>query len=556
MLSDSNTAALQFVRTEISTLCHNAGNALDEYSTHWSQRELLDTVLQALLSLRGTFDLLELSAARSLAQEALELLQSLPFDEADVRTRQQMETMSYGFALLARYVDFMAGKTHDVPELLLPLINQMRHHNGKAMLPDSAFFPIKLPTALATAKELDDLRFSGRRQRLLFQLGLLHVLTRAHAEPGLRLMSTASERLTDMSPPAAADVWTLTAQLVKAMPKQLPLTATHKRLFSLVERFLNEQLKAAKDSHYAAPAEALLRGLLYHAGLIEQRSDLVNQLLQKYGASTRPMTHQDLADAHHTLLAPTEATYRIVVEQVREEIAAIHGDLSHRQVSSPGSEVDGQALAEQARRMGQTLMLAEQLSLGDDLVAAANALARHSQRQLVACHNAVVDFVNICARVKLTLDQRLSASRVRSELDGNEKLLPAMDDHRLQSLADLRHYLQEVMQSFDAYVGADFQRSHIQHVPNSLQRLCHALTFSGLELLAEPLQHCAKLVDDALAPTSLRPLSRPVLNVFADIFTACDYALECLVNQQPIPAHVKELTVDAMRDLEKLRAVA
>ncbi len=556
MFTESNTAALQLVRAELSSLCHNAGNALDEYSMRWSQRELLDTVLQALLSLRGTFDLLELSAARSVAQEALEILQTLPFDEPDDKARAQLESLSYCFALLARYIDFMAGKTHDVPELLIPLVNQLRTHNGKSLVAESAFFPIKLPTAIATAKDLDDLRFSGRRQRLLLQLGLLHVLTRAHADSGLRLMRKAAERLQDMSPTTAADVWHLTHQLAAAMPKQLPLTTSHKRLFSQVERFLAEQLKAAKDGLYAAPSEALLRGLLYHVSLIEDRNQAVEQLLQKYSASQRPMNHQDLAHAHHTLLAPSEETYRLVVEQVREEIAAVHGDLSHRQVSSPGSEVDGNALAEQARRLGQTLMLAEQNSLGDDLVAAANALARHAQRQLVACNNAVVDFTNTFAKVKLTLDQRLSATRVRSEFDSGEKLLPVMDDHRVQSLADVRHYLQEIMQSFDAYVSADFQRSHIQHVPESLQRLCHALTFSGLEMLAEPLQQCSVVVTEALAPTSLRPLSRAALNVFADIFTACDYALECLLNQQPIPSHVKELTADAIRDLEKLRHVA
>lgn len=262
MFSESNTAALQLVRAEISNLCQTAGHSLDEFSLHCSQRELLDNALQALLSLRGTFDLLELSAARSVAQESLELLQKLPCDQIDAQARHYLETLSYGFALLGRYVDFMAGKAYDVPELLLPLVNQLRLHNGKALLNESAFFPIKMPTTIATAKPLDDLRFSGRRQRLLFQLGLLHVLTRAHAEPGLRLMRNASERLHDMSALPAADVWALTMVLCKSIPTQSPLSSGHKRLFSQTERFLSEQISAAKDMNYAAPAEGLMRGLL------------------------------------------------------------------------------------------------------------------------------------------------------------------------------------------------------------------------------------------------------------------------------------------------------
>ncbi len=555
MFSESNTAALQLVRAEVAALCQNAGYALGEYSSQWSQREHVETALQALLSLRGTFEMLELSAARTVAQEGLELLQTLPFDEPDTKALITLEHLTYGFALLGRYVDYMAGKTHDVPELLLPLINQLRVHNGKTVLSETAFFPIKIPPQLGTAKSLDDLRFSGRRQRLLFQLGLLHVLTRAHAEPGLRLMHNASVRLLEMSPPPAADVWQMMTLLTKAIPLQLPLATAHKRLFSQVERFLNEQLTAAKNNHYAAPTTPVVSGLLYQLSVIENRSAAAEALLQKFSASIRPMNHLDLVNAHHTLLAPTEATYRIVVEQVREEIAAAHGDLSHRQVSSPGSDVDAAALADQARRLGQTLMLAEQNSLGEDLCVAAATLSRHSERPLVACNSAVVDFCNTLARIKLNLDQRLSALRVRSELDLHEKLLPA-EDHRLQSIADLRHYLREVMQSFDAYIGADSQRNHIQQVPDLLQRLCHALTFSGLEVLAEPLQHCINVVNDALAPTSLRPLSRAALTVFADIFTACDYALECLANQQPVPSHVKELMADAMIDLEKLRHVA
>ncbi len=553
----SSTAALQLVRAELLDLLNRAGDGLDHFAQHWQQREGLDEVIQCLLAVRGTCELLELPAPRRFASEALELIQELPF-EPDSQALTALERLSYGCALTARYLDYVAGKRCDLPELMLPAINALRSLRRHSLLPDSAFFPVRVPSVQALLdKGFTELNMIGRRQHLLFQLGLVHLLRQPLPQPGLTLIGRACQNLAAAAPDARhRELWLLGRLFAQACGNGLALTAVRRRLFGLLERYLAEHLKAAATTLRSQPPEVLWRELFYHLSLAPQRPAGFEALASAYAVNLRPVSQAELAEAQLALGAPAESTYRMVLEQVREELTQVLDENNHLRVASPGAEIHAVALTSTVRRLGNTLLLAEQNSLAETLLTAADAFAVHQHKLIVACHSAVQTLINQLAKVKLGLDHRLAGNRVQSELDRTMAHAVPQDEHRSTALADIRHYLNDITAAFDGYIAASGQRNQLMQVPATLQQVCHALTFLHLERLAEPLQQVAQLVEVALAPTTLRSLPTSTLTLIADLLMAVDYGVECLHGQQPLPERVLQFADSAAEALRKANRVA
>ncbi|NQD36896.1 hypothetical protein HPT27_07640 [Permianibacter sp. IMCC34836] len=557
MQVNSSTAALQLVRSDVLDLLNKAGDGLDQFAQNWQQRDGLDDVIQSLLALRGTFELLELPAARRFAQEALEAVQDLAF-EPDAAALTLLERLSFGCALIGRYVDYIAGKTCDLPELVLPAINGLRSSRKLPLLPESAFFAVRVPAVQALSpKGFDELNLSGRRQHLMLQLGVVHVLSQAQSGPGLRLIDQACRSLVSSAPDARhKELWLLSRQFVSALEQELVLTPARKRVLGNLERYLAEHLRAANNNLRSLPPELLWRDLFYHLSLCKQQAAGFSALAAAYSVQLRPVNQLDLAEAQLALGAPAESTYRLVLEQVRDELNLVLTEQNHLLVASPGAEINVAGLTETVRRLGHTLLLAEQNSMAQILIEAGDAFGLHSNKLIVACHSAVQTLINSLAKVKLGLDTRLAGARVNSELDGTEPHAAVQDEGRISALTDIRHYLGEVTAAFDGYIAANGQRNHLLQVTSTLQRVCHALTFLNLERLAEPLQEVSQMVDVAVAPTTLRSLPASVLTLIADLLMAVDYGIECLLGQQPLPARVLTLADSRALALRKARRVA
>ncbi len=558
----SGTAALSLVHPHLLDLLQQAGAKLDHFVQNWQAREGLDEFIQLMHHARGAFALLELPAAEDFTLEALQIVQELHF-EPDADSLRRVEHLSYGCALLVRYLDFIAGKRCDLPELILPAINALRVLRQLKPLPDSHYLHLRRPVQPAPAavavgaarsgdNRIGDPRAVARAQALL-QLGVLHVLTRSDIVPGLHLLDRTARRFGQLLPATHADtdLWLLVSRFVAGLADELPLSDNRRRLLARIERHSAARCRADAQGLPLAVENALLRDLFYEVGLSGRRDAALLALAQRHEVELRPLSASELADALAQISAPSEATYRSVMAQVREDLAALLTDLQHRQVAAPGEELDCATLAASMRRFGHTLMLVEQLSPARDLLAAADQLQTLEPAVVALCHGTVQTALNALAKTKLTLDSRLLAPRVASELASAPAYAQSIDEQRATTLHDLRHYLGETMLAVDAYLAADGQRSHIRQVPETLQRVCHGLSFLGLEPWAVSLLACQELIDHALAPTTLRSLPARALNTFADVLSAIDYGLECQLAGLQVPVNVQRVLDEAAVEIRR-----
>lgn len=551
------SAALQLVHGELNEILNRLGDHLDVFAKNWQQRTGLDEAINDLLVVRGTLEMIDMHAARHFTEEALEVVKELPF-QADANAHNTMAQVSYGCALLARYFDYIVSKQCDVPELLLPAINQLRQARREAPLLDSHFFPVRVPSVRIAGKvTFKELNQTGRRQHMLFQMGLLHVVKHGRKGSGLKLCARAVEVLGKSAPDGRhKEFWYLALGVVNAMNSELMLTPTRLRWLSQIERYMGRHIDAAREENISVIPNELWRDVFYHLSLSKKRPSGYEALAKAFHVQVRPLRDEDLLDAQRALGAPADQTYRVVLSHVRDELDMMLADLNHKIVSSPGAELDQNALEAQIHRLGQTLAVIEQATLAQELIAACAVLSRTELKVLVACHSSVQNVVNVLTKVRLGLDSKLSAAQLRSELDAPEPHVVKIDERKHNALVDVRSYLAETTAAFGAYIGSEGDRSQIRQVNRTMEKVCQALTFMKLEHLAEPLLEIQHVVDFALDPANLRSLPARTLTLVADLLMAVDYALECVMLSQPIPERVHTLTSATTRQLRKARNAA
>src|SRR5690606_3969771 len=152
--------------------------------------------IEGLQQLRGTLNLIELHGAALLLEEMVALATDIPVHEGDV-LNAPLSALCNSLFLLRRYPHFCRQQGGERPELLLPLINELRSHRPDTKpLPESRLYPLdpaRVPPALPTASRvlLDPTAFARLRQ--MFQRGLLHAI-RHESGAGINLKMRALHR--------------------------------------------------------------------------------------------------------------------------------------------------------------------------------------------------------------------------------------------------------------------------------------------------------------------------------------------------------------------------
>jgi hypothetical protein len=130
-----------------------------------------------------------------LAQELLDQATDIPTGAGEERD-VQLSALSNALHVLRRYLENLDLHRQEMPELLLPAINDLRQAGGQPPLPESYFFSVRLDQArqgvvAASLQEGVDPVALARRFRQIYQQGLLGFLRGDKVPSALRLMERA-----------------------------------------------------------------------------------------------------------------------------------------------------------------------------------------------------------------------------------------------------------------------------------------------------------------------------------------------------------------------------
>lgn len=552
----TGATSLSLVRDELFATMEQAEQSLEHFIVERQNGSLLQQAVESLHQVRGTLALIELAGAELLAQEVLQQATDIPVGAGEERD-SQLAALSNALYVLRRYLEGVDAHRREMPELLLPAINDLRQAGAQPPLPESFFFSARLdqprpipPTAVTSA----DRDGEARRLRHMYQVGLLGFIREQNPLGSLKLMARALARLDALyaGEPRARLCWIGAAALEAQMDAQLLPRKARKQLFSRLDRELKALLGAPA---YEAP-RALLKELLYLVALADSQGPRVGEVREVFGLASLPFTDHLLEEEYQRLAGPGQAVMRSLSSAIREELAGVKDMLDLIERGTAQREGFG-ALHTQLGKLAKTLGMVGLTSAGNALqaqlpVVAGWARDETSEPDGQALHK-LADAVLYVESMVASLERgQAPDSRPQMAVVGQEA--ESFADHqlfeaRIVVVDEAQAGIGLAKRAITAYLESNGDKLHLANVPFSLHTVRGGLWFLGRERAANLVGACAEYIQKQMLEAPQMP-SEQMLETLADALTSLEYYLEggAVMRPETQPS-VLDLAADSVRAL-------
>lgn len=269
----TKSQSFDLVKSEIEQTIKNAESSLERFQENRQSGEDLQNCVDYLNQLRGIFMLVELRAGTLLCQEAVTMANDVPVganDDKDIL----LTTLNSALFILRRYVEYYHQQRADHPELLLPVINDLREARREKPYPESCFFDIDVKERPDFCSHMTVEPFEGneadyevlaRRMRLTFQVALLGVLREKNEIVSKKLFGRAARGFVRLCQgEAMGQMWCLVAVVADAMlDRTMGFSKARNRLFMRIEKYTREVVYVGKVATAKDAPDSLIRDLVY-----------------------------------------------------------------------------------------------------------------------------------------------------------------------------------------------------------------------------------------------------------------------------------------------------
>lgn len=551
----SGATSLSLVRNELFTTMEEAESSLEHFIAERHNGSLLQQAVESLHQVRGTLNVVELAGAELLAQEVLEQATDIPVG-AGAERDVQLSALSNALHVLRRYLENVDVHRQEMPELLLPAINDLRQAGGQPALPESFFFSVRLdharprtaPATLdAAAKETE-----GRRLRHMYQVGLLGFIRDQNPQASLKLMGRAMSRLDSLyaNEPRGRLCWLGAAAMEAQLDGQLLARKSRKQLFSRIDRELKQVLA---NSQYEPP-RSLLKELLYLVALADSRGSLATPVRELFALTSLPFTDHLLEEEYQRLAGPGQAVMRSLSTAIREELISVKDMLDLIERGTVQAESIGNLHA-LLGKLSKTLGMVGLSSAGNMLNAQLQTVALWSearapqQQELLKLADAVLYVEGMVASLERGERRDNSAGQPAPGKELESFAYYQLNEARIVVVDEARGGLALAKRAITAYLEADGDRMHLSNVPFSLQAVRGGLWFLGQERAALLIGACAEYIQTQMFEAPKMP-SEQMLETLADALSSLEYYLEAGAVMRPeTQPSVLDLAAESVRAL-------
>ncbi|HCC4794358.1 TPA: crotonase/enoyl-CoA hydratase family protein [Pseudomonas aeruginosa] len=510
--------------------------------TYADQAALMDGVFELArqiaakspIAIRGTLNLIELAGAELLAQEALQLATDIPTGVSEERDGQ-LAALGNALYVLRRYLENVEANRQEIPELLLPAINEVRCAAGQPALPESFFFSARLDIPRPPSTAIDhlpseaELGEESRRMRHMYQIGLLGLIREQNLYPSLKLMGRALARLDSLHGGVARSrlCWIGAAAIESIVDGQLLPRKSRKQLFSRIDRELKQLLIGPA---YEAPRH-LLKELLYLVALSDGQGPRSREVRELHGLAPLPFTDHLLEEESQRLSGPGQSVMRSLSTAIREELAGVKDmlDLIERGVAQPDSLTN---LHAQLGKLSKTLGMVGLNSAGTALQTqlptvaawAASGVA-DSPPALLRLADAVLYVESMVGNLERGERRIIRPTPAEPGQEADAFAVHQLAEARIVVIEEAKAGLALAKRAITAYLESNGDKLNLANVPASLQAVRGGLWFLGQERAALLVGGCADYIQQRMIETAQMP-SEQMLETLADALTSLEYYLE------------------------------
>ena len=551
----SKTQSFGLVREEIEQTIGQAEQSLEQFQENRESEEDLQNCVDYLNQLRGIFSLVELKGGALLCQEAVVLANEVPVGATDDKNKL-LTALNNALFTLRRYIEYYQRQQVDRPELLLPVVNEIREARRDTPYPDSWFFGASLSVApdfcgqrsvppLETSEE-SEFEVHARRFRLMYQVGLLGLLRNQDARTSRRLISRSAHGLARLCGEGAMQsFWCLVSMAADVLEEQdLPVERNRKRLFMRIEKQARDLVYSRSSVAQQSPSDALVRELVYILYRSGSGNPEVRAVMDSSGLGQPDITEAELIAHQRHLYGPGADVLRSFAEAINEELSELKDrlDIVERGIDPDTTELA--TIADSLERVGNSLLILDLHQLSSLARQEAGRLrdwehkgALPSEGELYAVADAVLNIEEAAQHLAshgITADTDRIAHKVRRD-EGSvyvQEALIVLSDEASSALTLAK-------QAITAFLESDFDKMHLANVPATLRSIEGGMRLLGNDEAARVVARVTGAIETQLLNTQQPPESR-ILEALADAITSLEY-------------YIEELGMDAAPNPELLR---
>lgn len=555
--------AFDLVREEIETTIKQAEKSLERFQENRDNGEDLQNTVDCLNQLRGIFSLVELPGGILLCQEAVALANDVPVG-ATTDKNGLLTALNNALFTMLRYVEFYHRQQKDHPELLLPIINEVRTARGDRLLPDANFFSADtglipdlaqmLQLRPLTVSDDDEFLLHAKRFRLMYQVGLLGLLRDRQPQVSRRLMSRAAEgfaRLSRETP--MSSFWCLLAQVMHTMQEEgMVAEKARKRLFMSVEVNARAMVQKGPAACQTPASDAQLLELVYILYRSGSRSEAVLKVLGDCALAPAEFPEATLVAYRQQLYGPGADVLRALSKALLEELEHLKDKLD---IVERGIDPDIEELGLISRglsRLANTLLILDLRQLSDTARQAAHKMSDWQSQGVYPAENDLYAIADAVLNIE-DAAQHLATHGISASTDA----LAQRVRHDEQSLylrealivvtGEARAALILAKRAITAFLESDFDKLHLVNVPSTLLSIWGGMVLLEDEGAARVMRQVSEAIDSKLLDSRSNP-DQSVLEALADALTSLEYYIEGLGLQNDRNPELLKLAESSLRD--------
>ena len=535
MTDQHDYLALDWVKGEIQETLNQAQQALEAYVENPDDTTRMRFCQTYLHQVYGTLQMVEFYGAALLAEEMEQLAHSL-LDGKVSQVTDAQETLMRAILQLPPYLDRIQESRRDQPLVLMPLLNDLRASRGENLLSETSLFKPDLASGAGTGTVPEavaaDVNFPqlARKIRQMYQIALLGVIRGEDLPTNYRYMAKVFTKLRQVSGDAAmAPLWIIASAMVEGLSAGgVQLGTSVKLVLGHVDRVLKTLPADGVEALSAPPPPDVLKNLLYYIAKSEKQTPLIKKVREVYRLEDALPGEEALNEERARMSGPDQAAMGSVVQALSEELTTVKDALEkfvHNEesdVSKLGSQC--QVLKQVADTvavlgLGQPRQLInEQLKVLEDMAAG----KRKPERDVL------MDVAGSLLFVEATL-QGMAGDRRVAQGRGELAVVP---DHveraREGVIRECRAALEEAKEGIVEFIASQWDRSHLEDVPEKLTSVRGALELILLKRPALILRQCVSFIDDKLLGEGEAKPEWRSMDTLADGITSVEYYLERL----------------------------
>jgi hypothetical protein len=560
----TKSQSFDFVKSEIEQTIRQAENGLARFQENRESEEDLQNCLDCLNQLRGIFTLVELRGGTLLCEEAVSTCNNVPVGAATDKNIL-LTTLNKALFVLRRYVEYHHNHRQDHPNLLLPVINELREARNEAVYPESWHFKLdlaqrpdfckgmKLRPVADYTKNYD---IMARRMRLTYQVALLGILHERNDAVTKKLISRAARgfaRLCNGKP--QCQLWCLVEIVADTMlDRAMMFSKARKRLFMAVEKYARQLVYVGADSANKPIPDDLLTDLVYLLHCSGSANPEVAQVLQAFRLAPAEFSDAILEAHSRKLFGPGSDVLKSLSEAMQDELNQLKDKLD---IIERGIEPD----------------LAELGSIAETLEKLANTLVMLDLKRLAATANKEAVKLRQLERETRLPDETELHSLADSVLGIEEVVLQIANrgisndadmasvnpsDSREESLClreavwvvadEARNALTLAKRAITAFIESDYDKLHLANVPTTLHTIWGGLVMVNDPDAAELLERVGDAIQHQLLDNR-EPPSEQVLEAMADALTSLEYYIGNIGKHEPGNADLLRLAKTSLDEV-------